>query len=526
MILTVVLFLIFFKIDIFLKTDTLIPLEVQIYLQDKVGKKGSLVFYGSIPEQIVSEQDIELDIDTNKKAYFTEILNSDNVNYTIECGPWKADKLNFKMLIFCDLNETIPHGDYNIQFNSTMMYQGYNFKVFSKTKLEIIKLDKDIIDLYSDIQTINVTDNKDIYELKFKIISYNNQILYEDLYHNPIECFQENNDLLICKITKEKLEGLMSVEGEEIKIISFNNDNDFFQYLYLVPPIKVYFNNIKNKEDIYVNINKLLTKEEPPYGGIIAYETNITSISYVFSGAFLMSFKGEEGEEDMYCRFVKGNILSLIMICRAESKIRTLSLKEIKNEIQLDDINIKYNFRIQPINNNEIFTIGDYTSSIIYAINPEILNFTEKDTIIIRYSIFYPDAYTGITFNENAPDLICEDLGHNSIKKCIVPKSHFKDKDSGYYYTKYTNQNTNKKVIAYESIPVKVILPIDNKEDKKEDKIYNEDSNNTILIIIILSICFLIIIGIIIFICIIKKKKNITELNEEIIENNNIKEII
>ena len=114
-----------------------------------------------------------------------------------------------------------------------------------------------------------------------------------------------------------------------------------------------------------------------------------------------------------------------------------------------------------------------------------------------------PHIYTGITFNENSKDLICEDF--DSIKKCIVQKSHFEGKESGFYYTKFTNRNTNKKVIAYESIPIKVILPIDN-------------SSNIILIIIIISICVLIILVIIIFI-IVKKRKN-NDLKEQIIDDN------
>ena len=35
----------------------------------------------------------------------------------------------------------------------------------------------------------------------------------------------------------------------------------------------------------------------------------------------------------------------------------TYSLGQIKNEIKLDNINIKYNFRILPVSNNEIFYI-------------------------------------------------------------------------------------------------------------------------------------------------------------------------
>ena len=41
-----------------------------------------------------------------------------------------------------------------------------------------------------------------------------------------------------------------------------------------------------------------------------------------------------------------------------------------------------------------------------------------------------------------------------------VPKSHFKDKKNGYYFTKFHNFN-NTKSVAYEIPPIKVILPDD-----------------------------------------------------------------
>ena len=511
--LTFILLLFSFKIYLLETIDT-IQIKVYNTYQDKIGKRGTIVFYS----YIYKYDDIYLEIDTSKKPIFkTEILDSSNKSYIIDCGPWTEEKTNFKLYIFCNLDETIPHGEFSIEFNSTINYQGYNFNVLSVEKHKITKLDKDIIDLYSDIQTINVTDNKDIYELKFNINSYNNEIIFIGTYDQIIDCFEENNDLLICTISKEKLERFMIESEPNLKIYALHNDNNNkFESFYLVPPIKVYFNNIKNKENVYIKITKLLTKEKPPYDGIIAYETNVTNISNVFSRFFYMTFTSGEIEKELSCGFVKGNILPLIMFCLARSDIRTLYLKEIKNEIPINSLNNKYNFNIQPVNNNEIFKIGDSTSSIIYSIYPEVLNFTQKDTFIIRFFIYFPSIYTGITFNENSKDLKCEDFHSTSIKKCIIEKSHFKGKESGFYYTKFTNRNTNKKVIAYESIPIQVILPIENSSN-------NDNSSNIILISIIISICALILIGIIICIY-IKKRKNTTDLKEEII-NDSLKEL-
>ena len=41
-----------------------------------------------------------------------------------------------------------------------------------------------------------------------------------------------------------------------------------------------------------------------------------------------------------------------------------------------------------------------------------------------------PDNIIGISFNENATDLICQTMGRDA-KRCTVPKSHFKGKTNG-----------------------------------------------------------------------------------------------
>ena len=66
------------------------------------------------------------------------------------------------------------------------------------------KLDKNIIQLYSDEQTINVEDSKDSYELIIKINSYNNEKIY--LFKGnycvmPLNCKPENRELK-CIMTK------------------------------------------------------------------------------------------------------------------------------------------------------------------------------------------------------------------------------------------------------------------------------------------------------------------------------------
>ena len=49
-------------------------------------------------------------------------------------------------------------------------------------------------------------------------------------------------------------------------------------------------------------------------------------------------------------------------------------------KIIIDDINIKYNFRIQPVNNNKkIISDREEKGSFIFFLYPEILDFTKED---------------------------------------------------------------------------------------------------------------------------------------------------
>lgn len=157
------------------------PLNLEILLSPleylKTGKVGTIVFSGSCPV------DNSL-IDTSKRTYFTkEILDINNKSCYAECGPW-FDVLFFmsNWYIFCIFNESIPKGNYSISFNDNFNYlnneMNYEIKVYYNDIFYIIKEDYDIIDLYSDIQEINVQENIEIYKIKIKINIYNNERLF------------------------------------------------------------------------------------------------------------------------------------------------------------------------------------------------------------------------------------------------------------------------------------------------------------------------------------------------------------
>ena len=138
-----------------------------------------------------------------------------------------------------------------------------------------------------------------------------------------------------------------------------------------------------------------------------------------------------------------------------------IHLKQIKNEKYLDNIHYKYNFRIQPFENNEIIHI-DQLGSSINCVYPEYLDFSLEDSLTIRYLTKSPLNLKNLKINPDTDSYIeCEDL--TGMKKCIVSKSHFENKEIGYYYTHFIN-HLSYYSIHYDANPFYFKLPVWEKE--------------------------------------------------------------
>ena len=162
------------------------------------------------------------------------------------------------------------------------------------------------------------------------------------------------------------------------------------------------------------------------------------------------------GDKNCYCGFRKYDDIPLLIICFINNQ-GTNWLKEITEEIIIDNANIKYNFRIQTVNNEEKIDCNtEARGTMFFWIYPEIFDFTKSDSLIIEYAMESPKDLVGITFNEEANDLTCQTIG-KQIKRCTVPKSHFEGKKNGYYFTMHSN-HLNGKSYSYDAPPVKVIL--------------------------------------------------------------------
>ena len=166
-----------------------------------------------------------------------------------------------------------------------------------------------------------------------------------------------------------------------------------------------------------------------------------------------MNFE-EVKEGESFCSFIKYENTPLLLKCISSSFWKYVKLQDIFNEIILDDINIKYNFRIQPINNIGTIYIFQSEVFITYFAFSEILDFTSQDytTLSIYGTISVNE---GIRLNKNSTDLKCEIIDFRFLR-CIVPKSHFEGKKGGYYSLVYVHDSEI--ITFYEIPPFKVVL--------------------------------------------------------------------
>ena len=502
-------FLIFIISKLLNEVDNFKPIIKYIdeSLNGEVGKKGGVIFH------ITNMTDVEGITYTKREVLFNKtILGENNAIQKVGCSPWLYE--NF--YIICEFDEAIPKGKYTFNFNSSediFNYSGYEIHLQNdrNNSFQIQKLDIDKPDIYSGPQIINITDDKDNYELKYNIKSYNDEQLYigiimeqDDIIPISIislEC-KRNNDELICPIKKTTLEcyGTLINSGRMYYMIK----DVFPERFYLIPKFQINF--YVQKINVYINITKLLTKYLD-IGYFIVYETNITNIPEV-NVLLPDNINLFENMKSDMCFFRKGENSPLLLLCFA-LKEGIYSLKEIKNEIIISDINYKYNFIILPVINNEKFTVTNDKSHIplILNNNPKILDFNKIDLIQIDIILLMEgNAYASdaFSFKEDAENLNCEiNLKYEDLYKirCNVYKNNFTGENNKYYYLIYENPVSKNKSILYYSSPFTVILPTNNTD------ILPTNNNNMIVYIVIIAMILIVIIISIFIIRFIYKKK-------------------
>ena len=445
--------------------ETIYIISVEEFVDDVnfVGKKGALALNTSF----IDENNLFDKSNIESQTTFKNIIKSkEEKEYEINCRLFKYT--HFPLIVLCELDENIPQGNYSINFNNiNFMYNDKEIIVNSSQHFDFEKLDSYIPDLYSDEQNITVENNKESIEIKFKIISYHNETIVLWGTDENLEildnCKVENNEL-ICLIQKKTLLEIMPNPTGNFYLIYCDNKNYDSTFYRLVDKIIINYYGIE-KEDIFIGINKLV-EDKLGSDSFVAYETNITNIPNFRTGLISFSLKFG-GVEEHYCGFKKYDDTPLLLLCGfINYSTNETYLSEIEKEIILDNNNIKYNLRIQPVKNNQKIDCNDLGQFYLGLYYPKILDFTNQDKINITFTGKFElkNDNPSIRLNLNADNLECEEKSRFLI--CIVSKSHFEGRKSGYYYPIHVN-NLNEKHIFYNNPPIKVIL---NDESKAPDE--------------------------------------------------------
>ena len=176
-------------------------------------------------------------------------------SYNIICWLWKA--VNKNLNIICKIK-----GEWNylahtarISGTSKIIYKNYNIKITPLTSYDefnIYQASPAIPFLYSGEQIINIEENTESYELKFKIGEYNDELLFlssGEFYIYLYKCERKEN-YLICIITKEEIEEELKDTNQKFNLYSYD-DNHSFRKLAIVYNI-IIIDNISKKQDIYI----------------------------------------------------------------------------------------------------------------------------------------------------------------------------------------------------------------------------------------------------------------------------------
>ena len=210
-----------------------------------IGDEGTLDY---ITDYNDSENNIFDSFDIEEKTTFQTsfIEEKSGNNYKISCRLWKPNYGNLR--IFCKLKESLKdNDDYHIKINNyNFNYGKYNIFInFDLNRLWFFQL-KYAPFLYSDEQIINIEDEKDFYNLKFNIESYDNEMLYiggKSGNRKMLNNCKVKKKELICEIKNEDLIGILPMNGGNLLLYYFEPEYEKIMQYRNVYNITI---NIKN----------------------------------------------------------------------------------------------------------------------------------------------------------------------------------------------------------------------------------------------------------------------------------------
>ena len=222
-----------------------------------------------------------------------KFIDAYNESYIFTCNLWISD-LEENLVFFCYLKEKsskIFDGyERKIRLEDYIMYfADKKYKIFSSNYYFVTFTDNKNSLFYSKNQTIDLDEEKDEYNIKFKLGKYydENGLFLDSIFLD--NCKVENiGKEMICKIPRIKLENQASSNKniEKFNLNCYYLNNDCFIETSII--IKHEKNIVK--KDVFVEAIKLLNNDLD-CANSIAYETNINDFPILeFSESFHLNF--------------------------------------------------------------------------------------------------------------------------------------------------------------------------------------------------------------------------------------------
>ena len=227
----------------------------------------------------------------------------------------------------------------------TITYKEKTIKILSQNFFEIDIEEGYATFLYGEKQIIDFNDEKNIYELKFKIGLYKETVESFQIFSKSSQIknyinLKDDREIegkeLICKIYKDQFEGYLLSSEEYFVPTGCSLMYGITNFVFIRDIIIKY--NV-NKENIYVNISKLLNQNvnNKQYA---TYETNVTQISEGVSNIFYLNFISniEQKIIEQKCFFKKyKDDMNMFLLCQINSEkddeyFLYIESKEIKFE--------------------------------------------------------------------------------------------------------------------------------------------------------------------------------------------------
>ena len=173
--------------------------------------------------------------DIEEYTFSTKITASETYSYDsydVNCRLWKPLKENLR--VFCQVvNYYVSK---RMVFNKAVLYyNGYNVNILPPPQETYPKsftlTSASIPFIYSAKQFIDLEEDQESIELKFKIKEYNNQelFLYSENSYNYLEKCIEDKNFIKCSLTRKEIEEFMLYNNQIFSVYSYDTSLGLFK---------------------------------------------------------------------------------------------------------------------------------------------------------------------------------------------------------------------------------------------------------------------------------------------------------